>query len=332
VIAGGSPLSTGGRALVTGITGQDGSFLAEELLGNGHEVIGLTRRSRDDDLGCSEPLRGRLSLLQGDVRDRDTQERIAELAPAEIYHLAAPTFVPDSWRDPAATMAAIHGSAASLLALVAQRLPRTRVFLAASSEMFGDAPTSPQHEDTPCRPRTPYATAKLAAHQLVGQLRARDGVFAVSGILYNHESERRPDRFVTRRITRGAAEIALGRRTSLTLGDLSAVRDWSFAGDVMHGVYLALRHETAQDYIFASGVGHSVQDFVRAAFAHLGIDPADHVEVDPSLVRPPETVAPVGDPSRARQALRWQPTIGFEQLIARMVDADLAWLRAGARV
>jgi GDPmannose 4,6-dehydratase len=332
VIAGGSPLSTGGRALITGITGQDGSFLAEELLGNGHEVIGLTRRSRDDDLGCSEPLRGRLSLVQGDVRDRDTQERIAELAPAEIYHLAAPTFVPDSWRDPAGTMAAIHGSAASLLAFVAQRLPQTRVFLAASSEMFGDAPTSPQHEDTPCRPRTPYATAKLAAHQLVGQLRARDGLFAVSGILYNHESERRPDRFVTRKITRGAAEIALGRRTSLTLGDLSAVRDWSFAGDVMHGAYLALRHEAAQDYIFASGVGHSVQDFVRAAFAHLGIDPADHVEVDPSLVRPPETVAPVGDPSRARQALRWQPTIGFEQLIARMVDADLAWLRAGARV
>jgi GDPmannose 4,6-dehydratase len=330
VSPGGSPLSTGGRALITGISGQDGSFLAEELLAGGQEVIGLTRRGPADDLGCSEPLRGRLSLLQGDVRDPGTQERVAELDPAEIYHLAAPTFVPDSWRDPAATMAAIHGSAASLLALVAERLPRTRVFLAASSEMFGDAPSSPQHEDTPCRPRTPYATAKLAAHQLVGQLRARDGLFAVSGILYNHESERRPDRFVTRKITRGAAEIALGRRTVLTLGDLSAVRDWSFAGDVMHGVCLSLRHETPQDYIFASGVGHSVAELVRAAFAHLGLDPDDHVEVDPSLVRPPETAAPIGDPARARRALGWEPTIDFEQLVARMVDADLAALRAGA--
>jgi GDPmannose 4,6-dehydratase len=326
----GSPLSSGGRALITGITGQDGSFLAEELLGHGAEVFGLTRRRPDDDLGCSEPLRDRLSLLQGDILNPQTRARIAELAPAEIYHLAAPTFVPDSWRDPSSTMNAIHGSAAALLALVAERLPQTRVFLAGSSEMFGDAPCSPQDEDTPCRPRTPYATAKLAAHQLVGQLRARERIFAVSGILYNHESERRPDRFVTRKITRGAAEIALGRQQTITLGDLSAVRDWSFAGDVMHGVCLALRHETPRDYIFASGAGHSVQEFVRAAFAHLGLDPADHVEVDPSLVRAPEIAAPVGDPARARQGLGWEPTIDFEQLVARMVDADLAALSAGA--
>jgi len=183
-----------------------------------------------------------------------------------------------------------------------------------------------QREDTPCRPRSPYATAKLAAHQLVGQLRERHGLFAVSGILYNHESERRPDRFVTRKITRGAAEIALGRRRTLSLGDLSAVRDWSFAGDVMHGLWLALRHETPQDYIFASGVGHTVEQFVNAAFAHLGLDPAGHLEVDPSLLRAPEAVAPVGDPRRARETLGWAPTIGFEQLVARMVDADVAEL------
>jgi GDPmannose 4,6-dehydratase len=320
------PGDGGARALITGVTGQDGSFLAEELLGRGYEVIGLTRRDPDGDLGCSEPLRGRLSVRQGGVRDPATREWIAELAPDEIYHLAAPTFVPDSWRDPAGTMAAIHGSAAALLALVAERLPQARVFIAASGEMFGDAPASPQHEDTPCRPRSPYATAKLAAHQLVGQLRARHGLFVVSGILYNHESERRPDRFVTRKITRGVAEISLGRRRTLTLGDLSAVRDWSFAGDVMHGVSLALRHELAQDYIFASGVGHSVAEFVRTAFAHLGLDAADHVEVDPTLVRAPEPVVPVGDPSRARRVLGWKPAVDFEALIARMVDADVAEL------
>jgi GDPmannose 4,6-dehydratase len=322
---GGSP-PAGARALITGVTGQDGSFLAEELLARGDEVIGLTRRDPAADLGSSEHLRGRLTALQGDVRDPAIRERIIALAPAEIYHLAAPTFVPDSWQDPAATMAAIHGSAAALLTLVADRLPDTRVFLAGSGEMFGDAPESPQHEDTPARPRNPYASAKLAAHQLVGQMRARHGLFAVSGILYNHESERRPERFVTRRITRGVAEIALGRRATLTLGDLSAVRDWSFAGDVMHGVRLSLRHETPQDYIFASGVGHRVEQLVHAAFAHVGLDPTDHVEIEPGLVRAPEAVAPVGDPQRARVALGWEPSHDFAQLIARMVDADVAEL------
>ena len=322
----GSPPPTGRRALITGVTGQDGSFLAEELLARGDQVIGLTRRDPAGDLGCSERLRDRLSLLQGDVLDADTRARIAELAPDEIYHLAAPTFVPDSWRDPAATMSAIHGAAAALLALVRERLPAARVFVAGSSEMFGDAGVSPQREDAPCRPRNPYATAKLAAHQLVGQLRTREGLFAVSGVLYNHESERRPERFVTRKITRAVAEIALGRRSTLPLGELSAVRDWSFAGDVMHGVCLALRHETPQDYIFASGVGHTVAEFVHAAFAHLGLDPEQHVEIDPSLVRAPEAAALVGDPSRARQVLGWTPTLGFEQLVARMVDADVAEL------
>jgi GDPmannose 4,6-dehydratase len=324
----GSPPSRG-RALITGITGQDGSFLAEELLGRGQEVIGLTRREPDAPLGASEPLRDHLAVIRGDVRDPGTRARIAELAPDEIYHLAAPTFVPDSWRDPAATMAAIHGSAAALLALVAERLPDARVFLAGSSEIFGDAPVSPQDEDTPCRPRSPYATAKLAAHQLAAQLRDRDGLFAVSGILYNHESERRPARFVTRKITRGAAEISLGRRRTLTLGDLSAVRDWSFAADVMHGARLSLRHDTAQDYVFASGLGHTVEELLHAAFAHLGLDPSDHVEIDPALVRAPERVAPIGDPGRARRALGWEPTLDFAGLVGRMVDADLAELRAG---
>jgi GDPmannose 4,6-dehydratase len=315
------------RALVTGVTGQDGSFLAQELLSGGGEVIGLSRRARGEDLGAAEPLRDRVSLLQGEISDPAVRAKVVALAPDEIYHLAAPTFVPDSWRDPSATMTAIHGAAAALLALVADELPATRLFLAGSGEMFGDAPVSPQREDTPCRPRSPYASAKLAAHQLAGQLRERDGVFVVSGILFNHESERRPERFVSRKICSAAAEISLGRRERLELGDMSAIRDWSFAGDVMRGAVLALRHDEPADYVLASGVAHTVADLVRAAFAHVGLDPDEHVEVDPALVRAPESVAPVGDPERARDVLGWAPQVSFEQLVARMVDADLTRLR-----
>jgi GDPmannose 4,6-dehydratase len=315
------------RALVTGVTGQDGSFLAQELLDGGCEVIGLSRRAPGEDLGAAQPLRERLTLLQGEISDPAVRAAVARLEPDEIYHLAAPTFVPDSWRDPAATMIAIHGSAAALLRFVSGELPGARLFLAGSGEMFGDAPVSPQREDTPCRPRSPYASAKLAAHQLAGQLRRHDGLFVVSGILFNHESERRPQRFVSRKITRAVAEIALGRREGLKLGDLSAVRDWSFAGDVMNGAVLALRHDEPSDYVLASGVAHTVADLVQAAFAHAGLDPADHVAVDPALVRPAESVPPVGDPARAREVLGWAPKVGFEQLVARMVDADLDRLR-----
>ncbi len=314
------------RVLITGVTGQDGWFLAEELLARGDEVIGLSRRDPAQSLGASEPLRDRLTLLRGEVSDPATRRTIAELAPAEIYHLAAPTFVPDSWRDPAGTMAAIHGATAGLLELLADRLPATRLFLAGSAEMFGDALESPQREDTPARPRSPYATAKLAAHQLAGQLRTREGRFVVSGILYNHESERRPERFVTRKITRAAAEIARGQRERLTLGDLSAVRDWSFAGDLMRGAVLALDHAEPGDYVLASGTGHTVREFLDAAFAHVGIDPDQHVEIDAALVRGGESVPSVGDPSRAREVLGWRPTLDFPGLVARMVDADLASL------
>jgi GDPmannose 4,6-dehydratase len=264
------------RALVTGITGQDGSFLAEQLLARGDEVIGLTRRDPAADHGAVEPLRGRITVVRGEAGDPATLATIGEAAPDEIYHLAAPTFVPDSWERPAATMAAIHGSAAALLALVAGELPATRLFVAGSAEMFGD--------------------------------------------------ERRPARFVTRKITRGAAEIALGRRERLQLGDLSAVRDWSFAGDVMRGAMLALGHDEPDDYVLASGVGHTVRDLLDAAFAHVGLDPDAHVDIDPTLVRAPERVAPVGDPSRARDVLGWEPTLDFAGLVGRMVDADLAAL------
>ena len=221
------------------------------------------------------------------------------------------------------TIAAIAGATATVLeAVIASRAP-TRVFLAASGEMFGEAAVSPQREDTPCRPRNPYAAAKLLAHQLAGQLRDHTGVHVCSGILYNHESERRPQRFVSRKITRGVAEITLGLRTELPLGDLSAVRDWSFAGDVMLGAWLSLQHEQPNDYIFASGIAHTVDDLLQAAFAHVGLDPDKYVQIDTALTRGPERTAPVGDPSRARNDLGWTPTHTFGQLIARMVDADL---------
>ena len=317
------------RAVVTGVTGQDGSFLAEQLLGAGYEVIGLTRRRPDEDLGCSERLRDRLTLLRGEVRDPGTVRALHEARPREIYHLAAPTFVPDSWAAPAETMSAIHGSAAALLRLVADELVGTRLFIAGSGEIFGDAPVSPQDEDTPCRPRSPYATAKLAVHQLAGQMRHHEGVFVVSGILFNHESERRPERFVSRKITRAVAEIASGRRDRLALGDLSAVRDWSFAGDMMRGARLALAADEPADYVFASGVGHTVEDLVHAAFAHVGLDADRYVRVYASLVRAHEAVASVGDPARAREVLGWTPQVGFEALVGRMVDADLAAFGTG---
>lgn len=320
------------RALVTGITGQDGSFLAQELLERDYEVVGVTRRPPDAELGAAQPLRDRVELIHGDPAASATLDAIFDAAPDEIYHLASPTFVPDSWRAPEETMTAIYGSVAALLRTVSERLPEARLFIAGSGEMFGDAPVSPQREDTPCRPRNPYASAKLAVHQLVGQWRAHTGAFAVSGVLYNHESERRPVRFVTRKITRGVAEIALGRRETLELGDLRAVRDWSFAGDILHGAWLALQRDEPADYVFASGVGHTVRDLVDVAFGHAGLDPESHVRVDPALVRAPERVAPVGDPARARELLGWRPSLDFRALVARMVDADLGALGAGRDV
>jgi GDPmannose 4,6-dehydratase len=319
------------RALITGLTGQDGSFLAESLLGDDCEVIGLVQPQAGRDgprLGLAAHLEDRVAVIEGDLLAPDSlRAAISEIRPDELFHLAAPTFVPESWRHPARTLAAIVVGTATLLEAVRDVSPDTRMLVAGSGEMFGDAPESPQREDTPCRPRSPYAAAKLAAHQLVGQMRGHDGLFACSAILYNHESERRPEAFVTRKITRAAAAIKLGLADELTLGDTSAVRDWSFAGDVMRGCRLMLAHGAPGDYVLASGVGHTVADLVNVAFGHVGLDPADHIRTDPDLVRPPEATPPVGDPSRARVELGWQPTLTFEQLVARMVDADLAELR-----
>ncbi|HXC45405.1 MAG TPA: GDP-mannose 4,6-dehydratase [Solirubrobacteraceae bacterium] len=341
------------RALITGISGQDGSFLAELLLEKGYEVTGLVHgEPTERSLGCSEHLCEQLTLLGGDLLEPESlTAAILQARPHELYHLASPSFIPASWERPAETMRAIVGSTAALLEAVrtlkgtpqagAQPdeagvrvdeadAPQTRIWVAASGAIFGNVRQSPQDESTPCRPTSPYAIAKLASHQLVGAMRAHDGLYACSGIVFNHESERRPPRFVTRTVTRAAAQIKLGLAEEVRLGELSAVRDWSFAGDVMYGAWLMLQQERPADYVLASGVGHTVGEFARAAFACVGLEAERYIRVDPKLVRAPEPTPSVGDPSRAREQLGWQPRLSFEQLVERMVEADMRELQAVA--
>ena len=319
------------KALITGIGGQDGSFLAELLLERGYEVTGLSRAGPDGPLGASEHLRERLALRAGDLADpASLRAAVTELQPDEIYHLAAPSFIPASWQQPGSTLLEIAGSCATILEAVRDAELPARVFVASSGAIFGDAPESPQNEQTPCRPTTPYAVAKLAAHELVGTMRRHEGLHASSGILYNHESERRPPQFVTRRISRGAAAIALGLESELTLGSLDAIRDWSFAGDVVAGAWLMLQQERPDDYVLASGIPHTVRELVQAAFACVDLEAEPYIRVDETLVRAPERVPSVGDPSRARRVLGWRPQLDFEQLVERMVLADVRSLEAVA--
>src|SRR4051812_21961289 len=274
----------GARALITGISGQDGSFLAELLLEKGYEVTGM-RRAGADSLGASEHLRERIALVEGELLAPETlRAAIVAVEPAEVYHLAAPSFVPASWEGPAGATAGIAAATAAVLAAVRDADSAIRVFVPSSGAIFGEARESPQSELTPARPSNPYAIAKLAAHQLVGAMRRHDGLHASSGIVYNHESERRPERFVTRRVTRAAAAISLGLETELSLGSLDAVRDWSFAGDTMRGAWLMLQQPRAGDYVLASGVGHTVAELARVAFACVDLDAERHVRVDEALV------------------------------------------------
>jgi GDPmannose 4,6-dehydratase len=319
-------------ALITGINGQDGSFLAEMLLAKGYEVTGWSRAGSDGPLGPSEHMRERLSLRGGDLLNHDSlRAAVREVRPREIYHLAAPSFVPASWTDPAETLVAITGSAAAILEAVGESQPEARVFIAASGAIYGDAPESPQNEHTPCHPTSPYAIAKLAAHQLVGVMRHHDGLHASSGIVFNHESERRPEHFVTRRVSRAAAAIALGLESEVTLGSLDATRDWSFAGDVMKGAWLMLQQERPGDYVLASGVPHTVAELASTAFACVDLEAERYVRVDESLVRAPERIPNVGDPSLAQRELGWRAELSFEQLVERMVLADMRELEAAAQ-
>lgn len=311
------------RALITGISGQDGSYLAELLLAEGAEVFGMVRSPAARRSSNLTAVADRVQFVSGDLADADSlRAAVAETRPDDVFHLAAPTSVVASWDDPATTAALITGATATLIEAASDLDGGARFYVATSSEIFGDAGESPQDEDSPKHPRTPYGEAKLAVHELVAQAR-EGGLFAVSGITYNHESPRRPITFLPRKVTHAAASIALGKQETLELGDLNAVRDWSHAEDVMQGALLALRAAEPRDYVLASGAGRSVAHLVDAAFAAAGLEVEERVVVDPELVRPPERTPLIGNPARAHELLRWRPRHTFEDLVQEMVRADL---------
>jgi GDPmannose 4,6-dehydratase len=319
------------RVLITGISGQDGSYLAELLCAEGADVHG-TLRPLDREPANLAAVRESVVLHSADLAAPGSLAAlVAELVPDEIYHLAAPAFVPESWRDPAAAVREITGSGAELLQAVRDLVPAARIVIAGSREMFGACAPSPQDEDTPTAPSSPYGIAKLAVHQLVGLLREADGLHASSAILYNHESPRRPEAFISHKVTRAAAAIKLGLQDELAIGDLDAVRDWSAARDVVRGLRAMAGAGSGGDYVLASGVGRSVRELVETAFAVVGVEPEPYLRIDAQFVRPPEPSDPVGNPQRARERLGWIATTSFEELIAEMVQADLAELEAMPR-
>jgi GDPmannose 4,6-dehydratase len=321
------------RALITGISGQDGSYLAEMLLAKGYEVFGLVRGSPAAHYANLSAIADDVVLLQGDMLDQMTLlDAINRAEPDELYNLAATSFVPASWRQPVMTAQFTAVGVTAMLEAIRITNPEVRVYQASSSEIFGATRESPQNEDTPFRPHTPYGVAKLYGHLMVSSYRERYGMHLCSGIAFNHESPRRPPEFVTRKVTRGAAAIKLGLETELRLGDLSATRDWGFAGDFAEAMWLMLQRPTGDEFVIATGVARSVGELAATAFAHVGLEAEDHIVVDPELVRPPESVRLVGDPSKAREQLGWEPRTSFAEMIGAMVEADLAELQAAQRV
>jgi GDPmannose 4,6-dehydratase len=317
------------RALITGISGQDGSYLAELLCEEGLEVHGTLRELSDGATRNLDAVRDVVTFHEGDMLVRGTLGRIvAETAPDEIYHLAAPAFVPHSWLALADTLGGIAAVTGELIEAVRDHAPQARLVIATSREIFGPDAPSPQCEDTPCAPGSPYGVAKLAAHQTLGLVRARERLHLSSAILFNHESPRRHPSFITRKVTAGVAAISLGRQQELLLGDTDAVRDWSAATDIVRGLRLMAAAEQPGDYVLASGIGHTVRELVELAFARVGLDPDRHVRIDPGLVRPSEREPVIGDPTRARERLGWSAQTSFEELVAGMVDADIAALAA----
>lgn len=315
-------MSNGRRAIITGIAGQDGSYLAEFLLGKGYRVLGFLKK--DDETSVLSHLLKDILLEETELVHKEDIIRWTRLfLPDEIYNLAGMSFIPDSWGDPYRTFQVNTLLVAAFLEVVKDHCPGTRFYQASSSEIFGDPPESPQTEETPHNPMTPYGVSKLAAHQLVGLYRKMHKIFAASGILYNHESPRRPERFVTQKIARAAAEIANGRTEKLRLGNIDARRDWGFAGDYVRGVWLMLQSATPDDYILATGMTHSIRDFLEIAFRHVELDWKEWVEIDSSLIRPVEVGLLVGDSSKARKVLGWTNQTAFADLVRMMVDAQL---------
>ena len=316
------------RALITGITGQDGSYLAELLLDKGYEVYGLTRRLSADNYWRIAHLLDRLTLIPGDLLDQLSLIRVLErVKPHEVYNLAAMSFVPASWDQPMLTGEFNSQGVTRVLEAVRVVDPSIRIYQASSSEMFGKVREVPQRETTPFYPRSPYGVSKVFAHYITVNYRESYDLFAVSGILFNHESPRRGLEFVTRKVTDGVARIKLGLAKELRLGNLDAHRDWGFAGDYVQAMWLMLQQDEADDYVIATGESHSVQELVEIAFDQAGLDWKQYVVTDPALLRPAEVDHLIGDASKARTRFGWTPTVSFDQLVRMMVDADLARLR-----
>jgi GDPmannose 4,6-dehydratase len=319
-----SKSSTARRALITGITGQDGAYLAEFLLSRGYEVHGMVRRSSTETFERIAHLGDRVQLHQGDLLDQFCQARLLEaIRPHELYNLAAMSFVPTSFQQPLLTSEYTALGVTRLLEAVRQVDPTIRFYQASSSEMFGKVQESPQTEKTPFWPRSPYGVAKAYGHWITVNYRESYGIFACSGILFNHESPLRGKEFVTRKVTYGVARIKHGLERKLKLGNMDALRDWGFAGDYVRAMWMMLQQPTPDDYVVATGEEHSVRELVELAFTHAGLNWQEHVVVDESLLRPAEVTTLCGDAAKARRVLGWKPEVSFADLVRMMVDADL---------
>jgi GDPmannose 4,6-dehydratase len=312
------------RAIITGITGQDGSYLAELLLGKGYEVFGVVRRLSAPNVWRIEHLLNRITLLQADLLDQlSLIKAVDAVRPHEFYNLAAMSFVPSSWDQPMLTGEFNSQGVTRCLEAIRQVDTSIRFYQASSSEMFGKVRQVPQSEETPFYPRSPYGVSKVFGHYITVNYRESYGLFACAGILFNHESPRRGLEFVTRKVTDGVARIKLGLTDTLSLGNLAAKRDWGFAGDYVRAMWTMLQQDSADDYVVAMGVSHSVQELVELAFGHVGLDWRAHVRQDPAFLRPAEVDLLIGDASKARRVLQWEPEVDFRGLISMMVDADL---------
>ena len=318
------------RALITGITGQDGSYLADLLLAKGYEVHGMVRRSSTETFQRLEHIRDRIVLHTGDLLDQSSLVDVLRACePEEIYNLAAMSFVAASWSQPVLTAEFTGAGVTRMLEAMREVTPEARFYQASSSEMFGKVREAPQNESTPFYPRSPYGVAKCYGHFITVNYRESYDLFACSGILFNHESERRGLEFVTRKVTHGAAAIRLGLTDELLLGTMDAERDWGYAKDYVEAMWLMLQQDEPDDYVIATGEAHSVRELVELAFAHVGLDPKDHVRRDPRFLRPAEVEHLVGDYSKAKEKLGWEPRTGFGELVRLMVDSDLELLAKG---
>ncbi len=320
------------KALITGITGQDGSYLAEFLLKKGYEVYGMVRRSSTETFERIAHIKDRLILKQADLLDQLSLIRmLEEVEPDEIYNLAAMSFVPASWTQPMLTGEFTGIGVTRMLDAMRQVCPKAKFYQASSSEMFGKVREVPQTELTPFHPRSPYGAAKAYGHYITVNYRESYNLFAVSGILFNHESPRRGREFVTRKISDGVARIKLGLAKDLKMGNLEACRDWGFAGDYVRAMWMMLQQPQADDYVIATGIAHSVQEFIEIAFARSGLDWRKHVVQDPAFMRPAEVDHLLGDNSKARRVLGWKPEVEFEGLVNMMVDSDIVLLKNKAQ-